>query len=105
MAEESDATAAVWFDFLIELSESYHIYFRPVSLYFPQPTHYFLYNKWKPLHSSSHFNFLSSSIINSMTIPLNTPAAVDVEIPRPKDVGVLAMEVYFPRRVRLFHLP
>ncbi|KAF9565880.1 hydroxymethylglutaryl-CoA synthase [Agrocybe pediades] len=33
-----------------------------------------------------------------MTIPLNAPAVVDVEIPRPKDVGVLAMEVYFPRR-------
>ncbi|KAF8202500.1 hydroxymethylglutaryl-coenzyme A synthase N terminal-domain-containing protein [Pholiota molesta] len=33
-----------------------------------------------------------------MTIPLNAPTAADVEIPRPKDVGVLAMEVYFPRR-------
>ncbi|KAF9485453.1 hydroxymethylglutaryl-CoA synthase [Pholiota conissans] len=33
-----------------------------------------------------------------MTIPMNAPAAVDVEIPRPKDVGVLAMDVYFPRR-------
>lgn len=32
-----------------------------------------------------------------MTIPLaNSP--LDVEFPRPKDVGVLAMEVYFPRR-------
>jgi hydroxymethylglutaryl-CoA synthase len=37
-----------------------------------------------------------------MTIPLNAPTAADVEIPRPKDVGVLAMEVYFPRRVRCF---
>jgi hydroxymethylglutaryl-CoA synthase len=33
-----------------------------------------------------------------MTIPLaNSP--LDVESPRPKDVGILAMEVYFPRRV------
>jgi hydroxymethylglutaryl-CoA synthase len=32
-----------------------------------------------------------------MTIPLTTPS-VDIEIPRPKDVGVLAVEVYFPRR-------
>jgi hydroxymethylglutaryl-CoA synthase len=34
-----------------------------------------------------------------MTIPITTPS-VDSEVPRPKDVGVLAMEVYFPRRVR-----
>ena len=33
-----------------------------------------------------------------MTIPMTIPA-VDIEVPRPKDVGVLAMEVYFPRRV------
>lgn len=34
-----------------------------------------------------------------MTIPVNT--AADVEAPsRPQDVGVLAMEMYFPRRVR-----
>jgi len=32
-----------------------------------------------------------------MTIPMATPS-VDCEAPRPKDVGVLAMEVYFPRR-------
>jgi len=32
-----------------------------------------------------------------MTIPITTPS-VDSEVPRPKDVGVLAMEVYFPRR-------
>ncbi|KJA23552.1 hypothetical protein HYPSUDRAFT_39740 [Hypholoma sublateritium FD-334 SS-4] len=32
-----------------------------------------------------------------MTVPLNAPS-VDAEIPRPKDVGVLAMDVYFPRR-------
>ncbi|RDB23460.1 Hydroxymethylglutaryl-CoA synthase A [Hypsizygus marmoreus] len=31
-----------------------------------------------------------------MTIPVNS--ALDVEVPRPKDVGVLAMEAYFPRR-------
>lgn len=36
-----------------------------------------------------------------MTIPLT---AVDVDAPRPKDVGVLAVEVYFPRRVRV-HVP
>ncbi|THU94945.1 hydroxymethylglutaryl-CoA synthase [Dendrothele bispora CBS 962.96] len=30
-----------------------------------------------------------------MTVPL---VPVDIEIPRPKDVGVLAMEIYFPRR-------
>lgn len=36
-----------------------------------------------------------------MTIPLATPP-LDIELPRPKDVGVLAMEVYFPRRVRRF---
>ena len=34
-----------------------------------------------------------------MTIPMTAPS-VDMEIPRPKDVGVLAMDVYFPRRVR-----
>lgn len=28
-----------------------------------------------------------------------TFAQLDVEVPRPKDVGVLAMEMYFPRRV------
>jgi hydroxymethylglutaryl-CoA synthase len=33
-----------------------------------------------------------------MTVPINAPA-IDTELPRPKDVGVLAMEVYFPRRV------
>jgi hypothetical protein len=33
-----------------------------------------------------------------MTFPINVPA-IDTELPRPKDVGVLAMEVYFPRRV------
>ena len=33
-----------------------------------------------------------------MTVPINAPA-FDTELPRPKDVGVLAMEVYFPRRV------
>jgi len=32
-----------------------------------------------------------------MTVPISIPA-FDTEIPRPKDVGVLAMEVYFPRR-------
>lgn len=36
-----------------------------------------------------------------MTIPLNA-SALDVEVPpRPKDVGILAMEMYFPRRVSL----
>ncbi len=38
-----------------------------------------------------------------MTISL-TSAVVDIDAPRPKDVGVLAMEVYFPRRVRI-HVP
>lgn len=33
-----------------------------------------------------------------MTIPV--AASVPVDAPRPKDVGVLAIEVYFPRRVR-----
>ena len=33
-----------------------------------------------------------------MTIPLSN-FSLDVESPRPKDVGILAMEVYFPRRV------
>ncbi|KAF8809508.1 hydroxymethylglutaryl-CoA synthase [Phlegmacium glaucopus] len=32
-----------------------------------------------------------------MTVPINVPS-LDAELPRPKDVGVLAMEVYFPRR-------
>jgi len=32
-----------------------------------------------------------------MTVPIVAPA-FDSELPRPKDVGVLAMEVYFPRR-------
>ncbi|KAF9466138.1 hydroxymethylglutaryl-coenzyme A synthase C terminal-domain-containing protein [Collybia nuda] len=32
-----------------------------------------------------------------MTISVNS-SSVDVEVPRPKDVGVLAMETYFPRR-------
>lgn len=31
-----------------------------------------------------------------MTIAMSSP--LDVEVPRPKDVGVLAMEAYFPRR-------
>lgn len=40
----------------------------------------------------------------TMTIPMTASAsAVDVDsIPRPKDVGVLAMETYFPRRVCIF---
>ena len=34
-----------------------------------------------------------------MTIPLNG-SAHDVAVPpRPKDVGILAMEMYFPKRV------
>jgi hydroxymethylglutaryl-CoA synthase len=33
-----------------------------------------------------------------MTVPIIT-STLDTELPRPKDVGVLAMEVYFPRRV------
>ncbi|KIJ96082.1 hypothetical protein K443DRAFT_107808 [Laccaria amethystina LaAM-08-1] len=32
-----------------------------------------------------------------MTIPTTTPI-IDNQLPRPKDVGILAMEVYFPRR-------
>ena len=35
-----------------------------------------------------------------MTISLAASNA-NGEVPRPKDVGVLAMEVYFPRRVRV----
>ena len=36
-----------------------------------------------------------------MTVPLNASTSQDVEaLPRPKDVGILAMEMYFPRRVR-----
>ena len=35
-----------------------------------------------------------------MTIPVNS--AADVEAPaRPQDVGILAMEMYFPQRVRV----
>lgn len=35
-----------------------------------------------------------------MTIPLNGSSAYDLDIPpRPKDVGILAMEMYVPRRV------
>ena len=34
-----------------------------------------------------------------MTISVSS--SLDLEFPRPKDVGVLAMEMYFPRRVRL----
>lgn len=37
---------------------------------------------------------------STMTIPL--AASANAELPRPKDVGVLGMEVYFPRRVRDF---
>ncbi|TFK64091.1 hydroxymethylglutaryl-CoA synthase [Pluteus cervinus] len=36
-----------------------------------------------------------------MTVPISTPSVapvLDYELPRPKDVGILAMEVYFPRR-------
>ena len=36
-----------------------------------------------------------------MTIPATTPI-IDNQLPRPKDVGILAMEVYFPRRVVKF---
>ncbi|KAK7060947.1 3-hydroxy-3-methylglutaryl coenzyme A synthase [Paramarasmius palmivorus] len=32
-----------------------------------------------------------------MTVPL-TPANVSADIPRPKDVGILGMDIYFPRR-------
>jgi hypothetical protein len=34
-----------------------------------------------------------------MTIPLNNSSPAIVDLPRPKDVGILAMETYFPRRV------
>lgn len=33
-----------------------------------------------------------------MVVPV-TPNVASAELPRPKDVGVLGMEVYFPRRV------
>ncbi|KDQ26574.1 hypothetical protein PLEOSDRAFT_1071633 [Pleurotus ostreatus PC15] len=33
-----------------------------------------------------------------MTIPIVSTHVANIDIPRPKDVGVLAMEVYFPRR-------
>lgn len=36
-----------------------------------------------------------------MTIPIVSAHVPNTNIPRPKDVGVLAMEVYFPRRVRV----
>lgn len=38
-----------------------------------------------------------------MTIPLNgTAVHGDIEAPpRPKDVGILAMEMYFPQRVSI----
>ena len=37
-----------------------------------------------------------------MTVPLNASTSQDVEAPpRPKDVGILAIEMYFPKRVRL----
>lgn len=39
-----------------------------------------------------------------MTIPLSN-SSLDVESPRPKDVGILAMEVYFPRRVSAIFFP
>lgn len=39
-----------------------------------------------------------------MTIPIIGAAAHDVEaLPRPKDVGILAMEMYVPRRVSISH--
>lgn len=35
-----------------------------------------------------------------MAIAPQTPSSVvDVDMPRPRDVGILAMEVYFPYRV------
>ena len=42
------------------------------------------------------------STFPTMTIPVSS--SPDFEFPRPKDVGVLAMEMYFPRRVRLQRL-
>jgi hypothetical protein len=35
-----------------------------------------------------------------MTFPVAAVAAAAAEAPRPKDVGILAMETYFPLRVR-----
>ena len=44
-----------------------------------------------------------STHIPTMTVPLNASTSQDVEAPqRPKDVGILAMEMYFPQRVRVF---
>ena len=36
---------------------------------------------------------------NRMTITLSTTSTIHNVLPRPKDVGILGMEVYFPRRV------
>ena len=37
-----------------------------------------------------------------MTVPMTASTSQDVEAaPRPKDVGILAMEMYFPQRVRV----
>ena len=37
-----------------------------------------------------------------MTVSLNGSASQDIEAPaRPKYVGILAMEMYFPKRVRI----
>ena len=39
-----------------------------------------------------------------MTVPMNASTSQDVApTPRPKDVGILAMEMYFPQRVRGTH--
>lgn len=35
--------------------------------------------------------------------PVSVVAPEEYDIPRPKDVGILAVEVYFPRRVGIAH--
>ena len=35
--------------------------------------------------------------------PVSVPASEEYDLPRPRDVGILAMEVYFPRRVCIAH--
>jgi len=75
---------------IVTCPESYHIYLGPIFI--TQPIYTAISKITLYLHTHS------SDTQRAMTIPLSN-SSLDVESPRPKDVGILAMEVYFPRRV------
>ena len=77
--------------FSFQLNTPAHIFLPPHR---PSPPH--------DHHNPSSPSLPLSSLFTIMTIPMNGSAAYDLgTLPRPKDVGILAMEMYFPQRVSI----